>query len=193
VRTIIPLGRSVNLFVYFLSFPTIAYLPQYLSLFVLGIIAYRRGWLQALPRSMGRAGFVAAGVATVTLFALAFLGLLRALQMGSPQPSAFGYGTWQSAVYALWDSIFAVGMLVGVIPLFRRCFDGQGGLGRFLSRQGYTVFVIHVLVVVFVAYALRGVELTALLKFGLAAVIVLPLSFALAYLVRSIPGLSRVL
>ncbi|MCA9908089.1 MAG: acyltransferase family protein, partial [Anaerolineae bacterium] len=36
-RMIVPLGQEVSVFVYFLSFPTIAYLPQYLSFFILGI------------------------------------------------------------------------------------------------------------------------------------------------------------
>jgi len=35
--------------------------------------------------------------------------------------------------------------------------------------------------------------LTTLLKFGMAAVIVVPTSFAVAYIVRKIPGVSRVL
>lgn len=37
-RFVVPLGKSVSLFVPFLSFPTIAYLPQYLSFFVLGVL-----------------------------------------------------------------------------------------------------------------------------------------------------------
>jgi hypothetical protein len=47
--------------------------------------------------------------------------------------------------------------------------------------------------VVFLALALRGIELAALLKFGMAAVIAVPTSFAVAYIVRKIPGVSRVL
>jgi len=35
--------------------------------------------------------------------------------------------------------------------------------------------------------------LTTLLKFGMAAVIVVPTSFAVAYIIRKIPGVSRVL
>ncbi len=45
-RMLVPPGQQVSVFVYFLSFPTIAYLPQYLSFFILGIIAARRDWLR---------------------------------------------------------------------------------------------------------------------------------------------------
>jgi surface polysaccharide O-acyltransferase-like enzyme len=193
VRIIVPLGEEVSLFGESLSFPTIAYLPQYLSFFVLGTVASRHDWFRTLPRSMGIVGFVIALLATVFLFSIGLLSLLKAIENASPQIPPFGYGTWQSAVYALWDSIFAVGICLGLIPLFRRFFNGQGRFGRFLSQHSYTVYVIHVPIVVFLAYALRGIELAALLKFGMAAIIGVPLCFAFAYVVRKMPGASRVL
>jgi hypothetical protein len=193
VRIIVPLGEGVSLFVNFLHFPTVAYLPQYLSFFVLGTVASRHDWFRTLPRSMGIVGFVAAVVAGVLLFPLAFSGRLFSLELSPALTNAFGNGHWQSAVYALWDSIFAVGMCLGLITLFRRFFDGQGRFGRFLSQQGYAVYVIHIPIVVFLAYALRGIKLAPLLKFGMAAVIIVPACFAVAYIVRKIPGVSRVL
>jgi glucan biosynthesis protein C len=192
VRIIVPLGQPVSLFVYFLSFPTIAYLPQYLSFFVLGTIASRHDWFQTLPRSMGIGGFVAALVATILLFPVAFISLLTAIENASQQLPPFGYGTWQSAVYTLWDSIFAVGMCLALIPLFRRFFNGQGRLGRFLSQQSYSVYIIHVTIVVLIAIALKGISLEHLLKFGIVAVMVVPICFAAAFVVRKIPGVSRI-
>jgi peptidoglycan/LPS O-acetylase OafA/YrhL len=193
VRIIIPLGRAVSLFLDFLSFPTIAYLPQYLSFFVLGTVASRRDWFRTLPSSMGRAGFVAAVVAAVVLFPIPFLSFLKSIQDASPKSPPFGYGTWQSALYTLWDSTFAVGMVLALIPLFRRFFNGQGRFGRFLSQHSYAVYVIHIPIIVFLAYALRGIELAALLKFAMGAVIAVPTCFAVAYIVRKIPLASRVL
>jgi glucan biosynthesis protein C len=187
VRIVVPIGKFV------LEFPTLAYLPQYLSFFVLGTVAYRQNWFRTLPRSMGVVGFVIAVVAGVALFPIAYISLLTSIENASQQIPPFGYGTWQSAVYTLWDSTFAVGMCLGLIPLFRRFFNGQGRFGRFLSQHSYTVYVIHIPIVVFLAYALRGIELAALLKFGMAAVIVVPTCFAVAYIVRKIPGVSRVL
>jgi len=193
LRIIVPLGKEVSLFADFLSFPTIAYLPQYLSFFVLGAVAYRHDWFRTLPRSMGVVGFVIAVVAAVALFPIAFISLLIAIENASQQLPPFGYGTWQSAVYALWDSIFAVGMCLGLIPLFRRFFNEESRFGRFLSQHSYTVYVIHIPIVVFLAYALRGIELAPLLKFGMASLIGVPLCFAVAYIVRKIPLASRVL
>jgi glucan biosynthesis protein C len=193
VRIAVPLGRQVSLFVDFLSFPTIAYLPQYLGFFVLGAAAYRHDWFRTLPRSMGIVGFVIAVTATVALFPIALISLLSAIENASQQLPPFGYGTWQSAVYALWDSTFAVGMGLSLIPLFRRFFNEESGFGGFLSRHSYTVYIIHVPIIVYLAFVLRGLSLENLLKFGLVAVIGVPLCFAVAYIVRKIPLASRVL
>jgi len=187
VRIVVPLGKSV------LEFPTLAYLPQYLSFFVIGTVASRHNWFRTLPSSMGIVGFVTAVVAGVFLFPLAFSGQLFSLEFTPAFTNSMGNGHWQSAVYTLWDSITAVGMCLGLIPLFRRFFNGQGRFGRFLSQHSYTVFIIHIPIIVFLAYALRGIDLGSLLKFAMAAVIVVPACFAVAYIVRKIPGVSRIL
>ena len=193
VRIVIPLGKSVSLGVYFLSFPTLAYFPQYVGLFVLGAVAARRDWFRTLPMSMGWVGLCAAVLASILLFPLAVTGTLFSLQISDSIGLAFGYGQWQSAVYALWDSILAVGMCLWLIPLFRR-FLGKGGVfGRFMARNSYAVYVFHIPVVVFLALAIKSIDLPPMLKAGLASLIIVPASFAVAWLVRSVPGVKRVL
>jgi glucan biosynthesis protein C len=84
-------------------------------------------------------------------------------------------------------------MVLGLTVLFRRFFDYPGRLGRFLSKQSYTVFIIHIPIIVTLALALRSIHPEQLLKFGLAAIIGVPLCFAAAYLVRKIPLADRIL
>jgi glucan biosynthesis protein C len=186
-RIVVPLGKTV------LQFPTLSYLPQYLGFFVVGIVASRKNWFRTLPSSMGSFGLLAAAVATVILFPLAFSGRLFSLALSPALENAMGHGHWRSAIYALWDSTFAVGMCLGAIVFFRRLLSRQGKLGRLLYQQSYAVYVLHIPIVVVVAYALRGIRLAPLLKFGLAALVVVPISFVVAYVVRKIPGVSRVL
>jgi glucan biosynthesis protein C len=177
IRIVVPIAT------YVLSFPTLAYLPQYLSFFAIGIIAYRRNWLRTIPSRMGKLGFGVALVVTLTLFPVALRG----------GGDFLGGGFWQSGVYALWDSTFAVGMVLGLITLFRRRFDYPSRLGRFLSQHSYTVFIIHIPVIVSLAVAMQGIHMYQLFKFGLAAIIGVPLCFGAAYLVRKIPLADSVL
>ncbi len=110
-----------------------------------------------------------------------------------------GNGSWPSAVYALWDSAFAIGMTLAAITFFRRYFNEQNRLGSFLSQQSYAVYVIHSPIIVVLAYAFYlaytswGIDLGPLLKFGIVTVIIVPTCFVVAYLIRKIPGASRIL
>jgi len=186
MRIVIPMGQEV------LGFPTLSYLPQYLSFFVLGIVAYRRNWFRTLPGSTGVVGLVVAAAATVLLFPLALSGSMFSLDL-SNSAGFVGNGTGQSGAYALWDSIFVVGMFLAAFTCFRRYFAAESRLGTFLAQQSYAVYIIHTPIIVFIAVALQGVSLAPLPKFALVSAIVVPVCFAVAYLIRRIPGVSRVI
>ncbi|WP_214322632.1 acyltransferase family protein [Nonomuraea sediminis] len=180
VRIAIPMGFEVPV----IDFPSGAYLPQYISFFVLGTVAYRRGWFHATTARMGVAGLGMAIAVTLVFLPLALSGGTDAI---------FGYGTLSSLFYALWDSTFAVGIVLALLTFFRRRLNTQGPLRRYLSGNAFTVYVIHAFVVTAAGYALSAPELPTLAKFAIAAVVVLPACFALAGPIRRIPGLRRVL
>jgi glucan biosynthesis protein C len=179
LRIVVPFGLVIPV----LGFPTLCYLPQYLSFFILGALAFRRNWFQTIPASIGKVGLGAAVVSTLVLLPLAFSGGTAFL----------GYGTWQSAAYALWDSTFAVGICLALITFFRHVWNRQTRVSRFLSQQAFTVYIIHMPIIVGLSLAIRGIHLESLLKFALAALFGVPLCFALAFLVRRIPFASRIL
>lgn len=179
LRIAMPYGIPV------LEFPSLGYLTQYLSFFLIGMLAYKRDWLRTVSGSLGKIGFVLAVLVTVILFPTAVL-----IGSGSKW---IGYGSWQSAVFALWDSIFAVGMSLALVTFFRRFVNGGKKFGRFLSQHSFTVYLTHAQVIVFLVLAMLGIHINQLLKFGLAAVIGVPLCFGIAYLVRLIPYAKRII
>jgi peptidoglycan/LPS O-acetylase OafA/YrhL len=83
-------------------------------------------------------------------------------------------------------------MFLAALTLFRRYFDEESRLGTFLSQQSYAVYIIHVPIVVFIGVALKGIQLGPFLKFGIASVITVPACFILAYILRKIPGVLKV-
>ena len=185
MRIAIPLGRTV------LDFPTLAYLPQYLCFFIVGMVAYRRDWFRTISDRMGKVGFITAVVATLFLFPLPIMGILGGTMR------FLGNGSWTSAVYALWDSAFAVGLCLASITFFRRYLNKKSNLGNFLSQQSYAVYVIHSPIIVVLAYAFYLVAapwgIGPFIKFVVASLVMVPICFIVAYLLRKIPGVSRVL
>jgi len=185
IRIVIPINLNV------LGFPSLFDFPQYLSFFVVGTVAARGDWLRKMPSSLANRVFDFALVATATILPLAAIGTdVSSLGWGS----LFGYGSLSSAFYALWESTFAVGMTMFAIALFRRRFNSPGRLWKFFSQHFYTAYILQATVIVTItAVMLSSIHVESLLKFGLAAVIVLPLLWAVAYLVRKIPFADKVL
>ncbi|MCG5212047.1 acyltransferase family protein [Streptosporangium sp. KLBMP 9127] len=173
-RLVVPIG----LYVPVLGLPSAAYLPQYAGLFAVGVVAYRRGWFASLPRRAGRIGFLVASAVTAALLPVVVI---------TPPGAA------QTLVQSLWETVFATGVILGLLVLFRDRFDRQGKRGRFLSQQAYTVYFIHPVVLVGLGHAFSGLHAPAIVKFAVVAAFALPICWAAAYLVRSLPGAKRVL
>jgi glucan biosynthesis protein C len=169
-----------------LQFP---FFVQYIALFVVGLIAYRRNWLLGLPDRQGRL-WLAISICLVFLVWLLMLGG-GALEQGLD--SFRGGWHWQALGYALWESFLCVGMCIGLIYLFRRYANRQGSLAKFLSRNAYAAYLIHEVVIIVIAYVVRGVALYPLLKWGLVSLVAVPLCFVLGSLIRKLPYADRVL
>ncbi|MEK2472788.1 acyltransferase family protein [Streptomyces noursei] len=179
-RILVPAGVYVPV----LGLPTPSYLMQYASFFVVGVLAHRRGWPGTLSRRTGRVGFAVATVAT-----LAYLPVLVTAKSGATD----GHGTWQSLAAAAWESTFAIGMVLGLTVLFRERLNRQGPKAAFLSRHAFGVYVLHALVLVGLGHAFSWLHAPAIAKFAIVAVVALPLCWAVAYVVRRLPRVDRVL
>jgi glucan biosynthesis protein C len=167
-----------------LQFP---FFGQYIALFVLGLIAYRRNWLLDLPDKTGRLWL---GIAVLLILVWPATDVPAAMQGGVTR----GGWHWQSLVAALWESFLCMSMCIGVIYLFRRYLNGQGTLARFLVPNAYTAYIIHALVITTVAFVARDLlPLYPLLKWFVMALVSVPLCFGLSALIRKIPYTDRVL
>ena len=164
-----------------------AYLPQFAGLFVIGVIAYRGNWFLELPTSVG-VTWLRIGIITALLFPLLYV-------VGEGKYSSFiGGFYWKPFVFAFWEAFLCCGMCFGLLVLFREKFNSQEGLGKALSSDVYTVYLIHITIVVLIQYMLIGVSLPPLLKFILVILVAVPLSFlASHYVVRRLPLARKVL
>jgi glucan biosynthesis protein C len=168
-----------------LQFPFFA---QYIALFIVGLVAYRRNWLVGLPETTGRL-WLAIGIVMIFLFWPLVIG--GGMDKGI-EPFAGGWH-WQALAYALWESFLCLGMCIGLIYLFRRSANRQGRLARFLSSNAYTAYIIHGVVITVIALAVRDVMVYPLLKWALVALVAIPLCFGLSHLIRKLPYTDRVL
>lgn len=98
----------------------VAYLPQYISLYVLGLSAYRHNWFCELSPRMGR-DWLRTTLIAFLLWVVPFLVLSEGggRVAGAQVDSFLGGFHWQAFVYALWESFMVVGVCLGLLALFR--------------------------------------------------------------------------
>jgi glucan biosynthesis protein C len=168
----------------------LAFFVQYIALFIVGVIAYRHNWLERLPAASAIFCFVVAGLLIVVALPLLFVfgGVMDGQVwrfLGGPH--------WQALAYAMWEQLLAVAMSVGLIVLFRERFNRQGRLAQAAASSSYTVYIIHAPIIILFALAVRNLHVYPLLKFAIAALVTIPITFALANLLRQLPLARRIL
>ncbi|HEV9037630.1 MAG TPA: acyltransferase family protein, partial [Puia sp.] len=163
---------------------------QYIAFFIAGTLAYRCSWLTTLPDATGnRWGFFGRIGGPVCWFALLIGG--GALQGHAGDLS--GGMHWQSMGMCLWEAMVGTALSIWIIALFRKRFNGQGRWARFFSDNAFAVYVFHPPMLISITLGMSGVPAPALLKFLLATVLSIIVSFAVAALViRRIPVLKRI-
>lgn len=185
VRIWLPIGWSfepLNL-----QFP---FFPQYICLFTIGIVAYRRNWLMRIDGAAGKFWRSIGIIFIMVLFPVMFV----AGGAFEGDVSSFAGGLhWQCLAYSVWEQFIGVAMIIGLSVLFRRRLNRQGRLAKIMSTSSYTAYIIHAPALVLLALAIRSITLYPLLKFALAVLIAVPLCFALGNFIRQLPLARRIL
>ncbi|MFC2020588.1 acyltransferase family protein [Chloroflexota bacterium] len=160
-----------------------SHFTQYIAMFVIGLIAYKRGWFAGLTESQGK---VWRWVILALILVFPVLFVLGGALEGKLEPIMGGFH-WQSFAYSLWEQFMCVAMVVTLVVWFRKRFNNQNTLGKALSSGAYATYVIHAPVIVLLALALRGIQLDMALKFVIVAPFAVGLSFLAGYLIKKLP------
>ena len=183
VRIWLPIGYVLNPFGFQLPF-----FPQYIAFFILGVIAFRGNWLLTVPAKTGTLWLRLAVILIVV-----FLALLSFAAVTGTVGLFFGGFNWQTAVYAFWEQAFAVSISIGLIVWFREKLNTQNRFTKTLSENSYAAYVLQAPILVGLALGLASIEMPLVLKFVTVAPIGVALCFVVAYLVRKIPKVNRIL
>jgi glucans biosynthesis protein C len=183
VRVSWPVGTSF----YNMQF---CYFAEYIVFFVAGILAYRNGWLAALPAATSRRWGFAGLFGGLTVLTL------NTVLGGGPRNVAYYEGGWhwQSLGMSLVDALAGIGISLGLLGLFRTHFNRQGRWAKFFSDNAFAVYVFHTPILIVITRGMTGLHWLPLLKFMVATVICIVASFALSFgIFRRIPLLKKIL
>ncbi len=185
VRIWLPMGWNFELLN--LQFP---FFPQYIALFIMGLIAYHRNWFLKLSDATGKL-WLRIAISLIILFPIIMV--VAKEMLGADIDWVRGGGHWLSFVYAVWEQFLCVALVIGLLFLFRKRYNYQGNLARVMSVSAYTAYIIHPVIAVALAFALSTISLYPLIKFPLIASIVIPLCFLLGNYIRKLPLAKNIL
>jgi len=165
------------------------FFPQYISMFIPGVVANQSNWLIPASKGMGKAW------PRFTMGIVVFLPVLFVLSGGleGDVSSALGGFHWQALAYAVWEQLVCMGMTISLLGFFYRKFNRQGMLAKSMSASAFTVFILHAPILVCLTLLLRNYSLHPLLKFILIAPLAVALCFLIANVVRKLPVAREIL
>jgi glucans biosynthesis protein C len=183
VRIFLPIG-SMWLFGFQLPF-----FPQYIAAFIIGIYAAQNNWFDDIPARVGKTCAVAAllMVAVQPLFIY-----LITSSSGGLGPFMGGLH-WQAVLFAFWEQMAGVMIITALLWIFSRWFNTQGPVTSAMAGDSYTVYIIHPVVIILLSLAFVSLAIPSLAKFAIVLPLAICISFAIAHLIRAIPGVKRVL
>ncbi len=169
----------------------LGHFPQYITLFALGIVAYRADWLNKVGDSQGKFWFTAVLFLVFILFPIIFV--VGGGLDGDLTPYLGGWH-WQSLAYAIWEQVLALGMIVALIVWFRNRFNQkQGQVAREMSGAAYATYILHTPLIILFAVSLSQIEMDLGLKFAWVAPLAVAICFFAGHIVRRLPLAREVL
>jgi len=184
VRIWLPVGWEIPIVSW-----QVAHFPQYIALYILGLVAYRRNWFEAVTDAQGKTWlFIVLGL--VLIFPVLFI-VGGALE-GVIDPY-FGGLHWQSFAYSVWEQFMCMGMVITLLVWFRRRFTEQGRLAKAMSGAAYATYIFHAPTIILVAFALRGIRIDMGIKYVLVVPFAVAASFLVGYITKRLPVARNIL
>jgi glucans biosynthesis protein C len=167
-----------------LGLPDAAYMPQYVLLFAAGVAAYRRHWFATLPRRSGWFG--------VLFVVVSFVPMALGGYRGFESSGALASHDLAHLALALWESLFAVGVILVLLRVFEHFVAGTSRFSRYLADNAFAVYLVHAPVIVGAVAVLQSLDAAPVPKFLLTLVLAAAGSWAISGALRRVPAVRAV-
>ena len=168
----------------------IAHFPQYILMFIIGILAYSRGWTIETYKNQAKTW---RWWALILAIGLPVLALASGALTGSLDERGAGGFNWLSLLYSIWEGFMCVAMSITVLDWFSKRFNQQGRFAKVLSDNCFGVYILHPIVIVPLALALSGIRMNLSMEFLLVTPVAVALSYLVVYSARKLPILRVIL
>ncbi len=185
VRIIFPIGWVLKPVGFQLG-----HFPQYIVLFVMGLIASQSNWLDSLDLKKGKIMTWIAACTVIIIFPLFYV-LLTWVKFPS---SYFSGGLhWPSLLYALWEQLTGLTAITALLCIGKHYWNKPSVFLNKLSRSAFAVYIFHPLIIISLSLAAKDWNIDPALKLLAIAPFAVVLSFALGLVIVLVPGVRRII
>ena len=185
VRIVFPVGWVLKP----LSFQ-LGHFPQYIAMFILGIVASRSNWLNEADYKTSKRMRTIALCLVLIGFPLFFVAQ-RLLNFPIDYFNVGGH--WQSLWYAVWEQLTGFSIVTALICIGKERFNKPSVFLNKLSRTTFAVYIFHPLVLIALSVGIHDWAIEPGLKFLVVGSLGVIGSFLLGTLLVKIPGVNKVI
>jgi surface polysaccharide O-acyltransferase-like enzyme len=184
VRVVFPVGRELPL----LGFQ-LGHFTQYVTLFVLGLIASKNNWLGFLSYRTGKK--LAIAFVLLLLFFPAFYIIQTKFYM--PVDGYSGGFHWQALLYAVWEQMVGFAIIGALLCFGKKYWNRTSAFTAGLSRNTFAVYIFHPLVLISLSLIVRNWQVDPAIKLLVVGPSAVFFSFLLASFITKLPGVRTII
>lgn len=167
----------------------LGYFVLYIAMYVVGIIAGRKKWLDKL-RIRTYLLWILLAIILIPFILLAWIDV-------SNHPNQLMYyvgGFNGKALFlAYWEAFVCVGISVLFLAGFKKYVNTSTKISFMMSSDSYTAYIIHPIIIVSLTILFEIIALQPLYKLIMVSILSVSFSFSIAHVIRLIPGTKKII
>jgi len=167
----------------------LGHFTQYVTLFIVGLLAAKNNWLEQLPYHTGKQ------MLKIALWLLLFFPVFYLIKTKLNQPVEYYSGGFNalSLLYAVWEQCIGVSIITAFLTIGKQRFNTSSIALNYLSRRAFAVYILHPLPLVALSLAFRTWEINTAFKLLLIAPLAVAGNFLLGTMALMLPGVKRII
>jgi peptidoglycan/LPS O-acetylase OafA/YrhL len=192
ISFVVRIWAPINYWVPFFNLFEPFHITQYVMLFAAGIKAYKEGWIYAIPETAAKLWSNIAILMIILLPVAIFV--TNGMQFSEGVKIFSGGLKLASLIGSIWEALTCMSMCIALLALFKNRFSSQGRIAKVMADNSFTVYLIHIPIIVFLQYLLIGIAIDPLIKFTIIGAIGILLVFVIShFVIRRLPYAKYIL
>jgi surface polysaccharide O-acyltransferase-like enzyme len=162
----------------------LGYFPQYIFLFIAGLVASNNKWLDQLNLKQGNSMAWMALVMVLIMLPAIFIAFLV---LKFPSNYFNGGWNWVSLTYSLWEQVTGIMIMTALLCIACFKWNNQTPRLKYLSANAFAVYIFHPLVLITLSLLVKGWAVDPAVKLLVVAPTAVIGSFLFAGVLRKIP------